>query len=199
MELNKIAAAILLAGLIGMVTGKVAGILYDGGQDLAHGYGHEEVKRGYAIEVVEAAGDAAAGAPKEKELASIIPLLPSADTAAGEQYFSKKCSLCHTHEKGGANKTGPNLWGIVGSKKAHLDNFNYSKAMSEKGGVWGFEELNGFLHKPKQWLPGTIMAYAGTRKEEERANLISYLRSLSDNPVPIPAAPAPADEETPAE
>lgn len=209
MELNKIAAAILLAGLIGMVTGKAAGFLYGGSEEAHHGHGKHEVARGYQIEVDEAALNAGPAEKKEKKLASIIPLLASADVASGEKYFAKKCALCHTHEQGGANKTGPNLWGIVDRAKAAADGFNYSKALAGKGGQWGYDELNGFLHKPKKWLPGTIMAYAGTKKEQDRADLIAYLRSLSNAPAPIPAVadvdvdvvepdsvPTPAAEET---
>lgn len=195
MEFNKIAAAILLAGLIGMVTGKVAGGLYDGAEAAEHhGDGHHEVARGYSIEVPEGGVDTS-GAPKaEKKLPSILALLPSADVAAGEAYFAKKCALCHTADNGGANKTGPNLWGIVNRAKGSSAGFGYSKAMKEKGGEWSYDELNGFFHKPKKWLPGTIMAFAGIKKDHERANLIAYLRTLSASPAPIPAAPAVIEE-----
>ncbi len=110
MEFNKIAAAVLLAGLIGMVTGKVAGGLYDGGEPAAHhGDEHHEVARGYSIEVPEGGVDTSGAPAAKKELASILPLLPNADVAAGEAYFAKKCALCHTVDQGGANKTGPGV------------------------------------------------------------------------------------------
>jgi cytochrome c len=191
MEFNKIAAAVLLAGLIGMVTGKVAGGLYDGGEPAAHhGDGHHEVARGYSIEVPEGGVDTSSAPKAEKKLPSILGLLPTADVAAGEAYFAKKCALCHTVDQGAPNKTGPNLWGIVNKPKGSAGGFGYSKAMAEKGGEWTYDNLNGFLHKPKKWLPGTIMAYAGTKKDDQRANLIAYLRTLSTSPAPIPAAPA---------
>ena len=175
MELNKIAAAILMAGLIGMVIGKVSEILYHGAP---HAPGHEEhAKRGYSIDVPEG-GVVLASAKAEEILPEITPLLASADAAAGEAYFKKRCATCHTYEQGGKNKAGPNLWGIVNRAKGSMGGFNYSSALSDKGGNWGVEELNGFLHKPKKWLPGTIMAFAGIRKENERANLISYLQTL---------------------
>lgn len=158
MELNKIAAAILLAGLIGMITGKVSTILYYGGDPAAahHGDGHEEVKRGYTIEGADAFADGApAAAKEEKKLASIANFLQDADIASGEAYFKKKCATCHTAEQGGKAKTGPNMWGILNRAKGSAAGFKYSKAMAEKGGQWGYEELNGFLHKPKKWLPGT--------------------------------------------
>ncbi len=193
MELNKIAGAILLAGLIAMITGKVSTILYHGGADAGHhGEAHHET-RGYSIEVVEAPAGAAVAA--QKELASIIPLLHSADVAAGEKFFGKKCATCHTSEQGGKTKTGPNLWDIVNRDKGAAGDFKYSKALTAKEGDWNYDALNGFLHKPKKWLPGTIMAYAGIRKDQDRADLIAYLRSLSNAPAAIPAAPAPAVED----
>lgn len=195
MELNKIAAAILLAGLIGMITGKVAGFLYGGGEDAAHhGEGHTEVARGYSIEVPEDMSKVGAVEAKEEALPSILPLLADANASKGEAYFAKKCSLCHTHEQGGANKTGPNLWNVVGRDKGGHAGFGYSNALAEAEGDWTYEDLNGFLHKPKRWLPGTIMAYAGIRKPEDRANVIAYLRSLSNNPEPIPDITAPQVE-----
>lgn len=196
MELNKIAAAILLAGLIGMITGKAAGFLYGGADE--HVGEHKKAERGYRIEVAEGAGDAAATPKKEEKLPSLVPLLADADAAAGEAYFSKKCALCHTAEKGGSHKTGPNLWNVVGHPKASKEGFNYSKAIQERGGQWGYEELNGFLHKPKKYLPGTIMAYAGTRKAEDRADVIAYLRTLSDNPQPLPQVEAQDEAVEPA-
>ena len=186
MELNKIAAAVLLAGLIAMVAGKLSSTFYhtDGH---GGGHGHAEVKRGYSIDVPEG-GVAAAGGAQKKELPKISPLLANADVAAGEKYFAKKCMTCHTVENGGKNKTGPNLWGIVNSSKGGKGGFNYSKAMAAFGGNWDYESLNGFFHKPKKYMPGTIMAFAGIKKEQDRANLIAYLRSMSSSPAALPPA-----------
>ncbi len=201
MELNKIAAAVLLAGLIGMVTGKVATILYYGGDP--HAGGDKEITRGYEIEGAEEyLSEMAAGAGKEKKeekLASIIPLLHKADIQAGESFFAKKCALCHTHEKGGPHRTGPNQWEVVGQDIASKEGFNYSDALSDYPGEWTYDELNGFLHKPKKYIPGTIMAYIGIRDAEDRANVIAYLRTLSDSPEPIPEAPAEPEEPADAE
>lgn len=203
MELNKIAAAVLLAGLIAMATGKVSTILYYGGNEPGAHHGGEEhaVKRGFVIEGAEAFAAGAGGgaaAKTEKVLASIIPFLHSADVTAGEAYFKKKCSTCHTGEQGGKNKTGPNLWGIVNRPKGSKSDFKYSKAVTSAGGKWEFEDLNGFLHKPKKFMPGTIMGFAGIKKDQDRGNLIAYLRTLNSSPVAIPAAPkveAPAAED----
>jgi cytochrome c len=139
----------------------------------------------------------------------ISPLLASADPAAG-QAVARACQGCHSFEKGGANKTGPDNWDIVGAPMAHKEDFNYSAAMQAKhdeGAHWGYEELNQFLANPKGYIPGTIMGFNGVKKEQDRANLIAWLRTLSDNPQPLPdpnAAPAaeatpPADGAAPAE
>jgi len=189
MEFNKLAAAVLIAGLIGMGTGKISGFLYGGADESGahHAEGEHEVARGYSIDVPEGGVLPTAEAAEAEELASIVPLLSAADTAAGEAYFAKKCALCHDISKGGPNKTGPNLWGIVGRSVASASGFGYSKAMAEHGGNWSFDELNGFLHKPKKYISGTIMAFAGVKKDDERANLIAYLNSQSDAPKAIPA------------
>lgn len=100
---------------------------------------------------------------------------------------AKKCIACHSFEKSGANKVGPNLWNVVGNKKAHLGNsFNYSKAVLEKGGKWGYEELFAFLKNPKAYIKGTRMAFAGISNPQEIADLVSYLRQLSDSPFDLP-------------
>ena len=117
--------------------------------------------------------------------APIGPLLASADPAAG-QAASKACAACHSFDKGGANKVGPNLYGIVGAKHGHIDGFAYSDAIKGKAGPWNYDELNKFLYDPKAYAPGTKMTFAGLKKDQERANVIAYLRSLSDNPAPLP-------------
>jgi cytochrome c len=153
-------------------------------------------KPGFIIEApeeeegAEGGGEAAAAAP-------IATLLASADPAKGEAVF-KKCATCHTGENGGANKTGPNLWNIVNRPIAGHEGFSYSAPMKEfsQGGktVWDYEHLNHFLAGPKAYIKGTAMGFAGVKKDDERANLIAYLRTLSDRPAPLPEAPAPAAE-----
>jgi cytochrome c len=153
------------------------------------GHGKEEA-RGYKIEVTE---ETAGGEAKVEAAADISALFAAADAKAGGDFFSKKCAVCHNIEKGAANKVGPHLWGVAGRKVASIGDFNYSAGMKSHGDrTWSLDELNHFLWKPRVWVPGTIMAYGGTAKDNERANLIAYLNSQSDSPLPLPKANAPA-------
>lgn len=142
-------------------------------------------KPGYAIEVAEAEG--AAGA-EEEVVELIAPLLASADAAAGEK-LAKRCTACHSFEKGGADKVGPALYGVVGANIGSVDGFGYSSAMVEYSAdkKWSYEELDGFLKKPSKWIKGTAMGFAGLKKIEDRANIIAYMRGLSDSPIPLPS------------
>lgn len=160
-------------------------------------------KPGFEIAAAEGAAPAAGG----KEAAVVVPiatLLASADPARGANVF-KRCAACHTGEKGGANKVGPHLWDVVNRPVATVEGFSYSAAMKEfsQGGkeVWNYDHLNQFLTSPKGFIKGTAMGFAGDKKDNERADLIAYLRTLSDNPAPLPApeAAAPAGEATPAD
>ena len=163
----------------------------------SEGIFHSETpeKEGFAIVAEEAAP---AEAAPEVAATPIAVLLASADAAAGEAVF-KKCASCHTVDKGGANKVGPNLYGLVDRPIATHEGFSYSTAMTEfsKGGTekWTWDHLNEFLLAPKKHIPGTAMGFAGIKKDDERANLIMYLHTMADSPVPLPAADAaaPAD------
>jgi cytochrome c len=123
-------------------------------------------------------------------------VLPVADIAAGEN-VAKQCAQCHTWDKGGANKIGPNLWNVVGGPKAHKGDFNYSSAMKNKGGGWEYADLYEYLRKPAAFVPGTKMSFVGLRKSEDRVNIIAAMRNWADSPHPIPAAQAAAPAPEP--
>jgi len=106
----------------------------------------------------------------------------------GADVFAKKCAACHTFEKNGPNRVGPNLYGVVGDKKGEGRGFNFSAPMKAKGGTWTYDDLNQFIANPKGYVPGTAMGFAGVTKDSERADIIAYLRTLSDSPVPLPTA-----------
>jgi len=172
METNKILGAIILALLLAAVFSKVA--------DMAvHPKYPDELA--YQIDIPEAS---TAGAQAEEVdifaiLPEVTPLLASADMGNGEKLF-KKCASCHTNNKGGENKVGPALWGIVDRAKGSSQGFAYSGALANFSGDWSVEELNKFLLKPKQYIEGTKMNFNGLKKDEDRADLIKYLSSLSD-------------------
>jgi cytochrome c len=176
LENNKLVAAVLVAGLIALVTGKIADVLY-------HPVENPE-KRGFSVEVAEAPAAGGAGAVKAEPI-DIGALLAAADAAEGEKQF-KKCASCHTSERGGPDRIGPNLAGIVGNKRAHSASFSYSDPMKTKGGTWTYEDLFAFLHKPKDFVPGTKMTFPGFSNPKDIANVVAYLRTTGDNPPPLP-------------
>lgn len=178
-EFNKIAMAIL--GTAFLVLG--LNFTADG---LFHTENPEE--KGYAVEVAEASSTTATEEPAGPAFEPVLPLLASADIGAGENVF-KKCASCHNVNAGGANKVGPALYGVVERQIASADGFSYSGALKEYGAdkTWSYESLNGFLWKPKTYIKGTSMGFGGLKDVEDRANLIAYLRSQADSPVPLPA------------
>jgi len=121
---------------------------------------------------------------EKSEAGNIMALFASTSATDGEKVF-KKCAACHSITKGGANKIGPALWGILGRKAGSLSDYKYSKAMVAFGKQWSFEQMNGFLTKPKEWVKGTKMSYAGLKNAKDRAALILYMNENTDNPLPI--------------
>lgn len=177
LEINKIIAAVLTAGIIASFSGFVAEILM-----------HPQELEENVYVVAGAAGEAAGqeAAPAEGATEDIGVLLATADPAAGQKE-AKKCAACHTFDEGAANKQGPNLWNVVNRPIASVAGFGYSSALQGLSDqLWSYEDLNGYLTKPKDFAPGTKMSFAGIKKAEARANLIAYLRSLSDDPAPLP-------------
>ncbi|MGX8010335.1 c-type cytochrome [Mesorhizobium sp. ORM8.1] len=157
-------------------------------------------KPGFIIEAQEPTeGGPAAPAAAEKPIAD---LLASASVEKGAAIF-KKCQACHSGEKGGPNKVGPDLWDVVERPVASHEGFAYSAGMKEysKGGTekWTYENINHFITSPKKDVKGTAMGFAGLPKEEDRADVIAYLRTLSDNPKPLPQPGAAADASKPAD
>lgn len=120
----------------------------------------------------------------------VAPLMHLADPEEGAKIFSR-CRGCHNVKKGGPNRYGPNLWGIVGRKKGSLPGFDYSSALIRHGGVWTYETLNAFIILPTDFIPGTKMIttpfFGGVKGRHQRAHIIAYLRQLSDKPAPLPS------------
>ncbi len=143
-------------------------------------------KSGYEVAAMvdSGAGKAVAEAAKVPD-APIAVAMKTSDADTGKN-LTKACQACHSFEKGGANKVGPNLWGIIGRKPGSHEGFAYSEAMKAKAGAWGYEEIYAFLANPKVVVAGTKMGYAGMPKFEDRANVLAYLRTLADAPVPMP-------------
>ena len=176
-EWNKIIGAVLMVALVT----KAIDTVTDG---LTHSEALERNVYVLGAPSLPAAPEPAK-APAKEGAGKIGPLLASASASAGKK-TAKKCAACHSFKKGGAKKIGPPLWGIVDAKRARVAGFAYSSGMTKAGGKWGYEELNDFLANPKKSIPGTKMIFAGVKKASDRANIIAFLRSLSDNPAPLP-------------
>ena len=177
-DFNKILAAIIIAIIIFVIIGFVGNFLvkvdYNNNQETA-----------YKIEIPETSVDSTTQTVLKDEIESISSLLVNASLDKGEKIF-KKCAACHNYKKNSQSKIGPNLWNLINRPKASLGDFDYSKALIDNGGNWTYEELNGFLYKPKEYISGTKMNFTGLRDVEDRADLILWLRLQSDNPIPLP-------------
>lgn len=176
-ELNKVLGAILGTCLILLSLNIAAGAIFTQ---------PKPAKPGFEIAVQEQPAGGGAAAQKEPEQ-PIETLLASASAEKG-QATAKQCQACHTFEKGGPNRVGPNLWGVVNRPKHSEAGFNYSGAMKGQSGNWTYEDLNKFLTNPKAAVPGTAMSFAGLARETQRADVIAFLRTLADSPAPLPPA-----------
>ena len=175
-EINKIIAAVLLVALLVIGIGKVSNILF---------YVEKPKTPGYAVEVEQTSGSSISTTEVVEKVVDIAALMALGDVASGEKIF-KKCAACHSINKGGKHKIGPALYNVVGRKVGGVEDYKYSKALIAYEKEWTFEELNGFLIKPAKHIKGTKMAYAGLRKEVDRASVIKYLNANSDSPLPLP-------------
>ena len=175
-ELNKIIAAVLMVALLIIGIGKISKIIF-----------HVEKPKtpGYVVEIQETAEVSTVSAEPIEDKVDIAALMTLGDVASGEKIF-KKCAACHSIVKGGKNNIGPALYNVVGRQSGSIADYKYSKALLTHGKAWSFEELNGYLLKPAKWIKGTKMAFAGLRKEKDRASVIKYLNQSSDNPLPLP-------------
>tara|TARA_Y100000816_G_C25754641_1_gene396684 strand:+ start:68 stop:613 length:546 start_codon:yes stop_codon:yes gene_type:complete len=177
-EINKIIAAILLTALIVIGIGKFADVLF---------HVEKPKESAYQIEGLEIVSNEKKSDNNVKEIAQvdIAQLLSLGDLAHGEKVF-KKCSACHMIASDGKNMIGPNLWGVIGRTAGSISDYKYSKAMVAYGKEWSFEEMNSYLIKPQAYIKGTKMAFAGLRKEKDRASVILYMNSKSATPKPLP-------------
>lgn len=188
MYFNKIAAAGLVALLLFFGLPQLAAALRGG----HHGGEHEEGAHPFPQYPIAYATGGSAGGEAAAPV-DFATLLAAADPKAGERRVAL-CKSCHTLEKGGANGTGPNLWGVVGAAVANHAGFNYSAALKAAGGEWSFDRLSAYLENSQGYVPGTAMVQRFP-KAEQRAELIAYLTTLSDSPLPLPEPPAPAETE----
>ena len=175
-ELNKIIAAVLMVALLVIGIDKFSDAIF-----------HVDKPKtpGYKVEVDQVVTATISTKSADVEIVDIAALMLMGDVVLGEKIF-KKCAACHSINKGGKNNIGPALYNVVGRKIGEISDYKYSKALAAYDKEWTFEELNGFLIKPTKWIKGTKMAYAGLRKEKDRASVIKYLNQNSDSPLPLP-------------
>ena len=176
-EINKIIAAVLLVALLIIGIGKISDVVF---------HVDKPEKPGYVVEVEQVSSSSTEMSDTTtEEKIDIAALMALGDLAVGEKVF-KKCAACHSIVKGGKNNIGPALYNVVGRQVGAVNDYKYSKALTAYGKKWTFEELNGYLIKPAKWIKGTKMAFAGLRKEKDRASVILYLNQNSDNPLQLP-------------
>ena len=174
--MNKIIASIILAVVLILGINKIADIIF---------YVEKPEKSAYQVANVSTATTTeTTSTSSSAEPGEIMALLASASVADGEKIF-KKCVACHSITKGGGNKIGPALWGVLGKQAGSVSDYKYSKAMATHGKPWSFEEINGFLIKPKDWIKGTKMSFVGLKNAKERAAVILYMNENTNSPLPL--------------
>ena len=175
--MNKIVVSIALAIFLILGINKITNVIY---------YVEKPEKSAYQVDgtVTVASSTSAETSSDNSESEDIMALFASTNASEGAKIF-KKCAACHSIALGGGNKIGPALWGVIGRKAGSVSDYKYSKAMAAYAKPWSFEEMNGFLIKPKDWIKGTKMSFAGLKKAKERAAVILYMNENSDNPLPI--------------
>jgi len=184
LEVNKILAAIIMAVLIFTLIDHLGDLIVNVDHE-KHGTNVEKYETADKIVVPEDGEVVKSVVAKKEIIEPISSLLLNASLEKGEKIY-KKCGICHSYKKEGANKVGPKLWNIINRPKASMEGFAYSKALAEIGGEWTYEEIAEFIYKPKKYVKGTKMNFIGIKKVEDRANLVIFLREQSDNPIPLP-------------
>ena len=174
--MNKIIASIILAVILVLGINKITDIIFYVEKPEKSAYQVASVSTTTTTETTSASSSSGSG--------EIMALLASASVADGEKVF-KKCAACHSIAKGGGNKIGPALWGVLGRQAGSVSDYKYSKAMAAHGKKWSFEEINSFLIKPKDWIKGTKMSFAGLKSKNDRVAVILYMNEKTDSPLPL--------------
>ena len=175
--MNKIIVSIVFAVILVLGINKITDVIF---------YVEKPEKSAYQVESVTTVANNSSNETNSSnaDTGNIMVLFASTNATEGAKVF-KKCAACHSIAEGGKNKIGPALWGVLGRQAGSLPDYKYSKAMAAYGEKWSFEEMNGFLIKPKDWIKGTKMSYAGLKSEKDRAAVILYMNENTNNPLPL--------------
>ena len=175
--MNKIIVSIVFTVILILIINKITNVIYHVEKPEKSAYQVASITTNNSTEATETSS-------KDSESVNIMALFASTSAADGAKVF-KKCAACHSIAQGGANKIGPALWGVLGRKSGSVSGYKYSKAMAAHGKNWSFEEMNGFLIKPKEWIKGTKMSFAGLKNAKDRAAVILYMNENTDSPLPL--------------
>ena len=174
--MNKIIVSIVLAIILVFGINKIADVIF---------FVKKPEKSAYQVAMTTTASTTSAETSlDDADSGNIMSLFASTSSADGAKIF-KKCAACHSIAQGGGNKIGPALWGVLGRKAGTVSGYKYSKSMVAYGKPWSFEEMNGFLTKPKDWIKGTKMSFVGLKNAKERAAVILYMNENTDSPLPL--------------